>query len=132
VVTARCAVCPCESARIETLAPGQLPARWEKLPGTIQAGIQQARWPGTWHLLIKGPAHGHVYGVRIDAARADQIAWALRDPLCFAQVRQAGFHDDAGFCGDCDAAYCYVHWDAVDSGYGWCPRGHGKSLDPDW
>ena len=31
-----------------------------------------------------------------------------------------------------DAAYCYFHWNAVDSEYGFCPHGHGKSLDPDW
>ena len=50
----------------------------------------------------------------------------------FAQVRTAGFYDDAGFCQDCDAPYCYQHWHVSESGYGHCPRGHGKSLDPHW
>ena len=109
-----------------------MPARWDKLPGVIQAGILQSRSPGMWHLIAIGPADGSLYGVPIDAARAGQIAWALRPPLRFAQVHQAGLYDDAGFCDRCDAAYCYYHWNAIDSGYGWCPRGHGKSLDPDW
>jgi hypothetical protein len=47
-------------------------------------------------------------------------------------VHTAGFYDDAGFCRDCDAPYCYRHWHVSESGYGYCPRGHGKSLDPHW
>ena len=50
----------------------------------------------------------------------------------FAQVRTAGFYDDAGFCQDCDAPYCYQHWHVSETGYGYCPRGHGKSLDAHW
>jgi len=132
IITPRCAICGIDSTRVETVAPGQMPARWDKLPGIIQDGIRQARKPGMWHLITIGPAAGSLYGVPIDAVRAGQIAWALRPPLRFAQVHQAGLHDDAGFCAHCDAAYCYYHWNAIDSGYGFCPRGHGKSLDPDW
>jgi hypothetical protein len=128
IITPRCAICGIDSARIETIAPGHLPARWDKLPDTIQ----EQRQPGQWHLIAVGPADGSLYGVPIDAIRAGQIAWALRPPLRFAQVHQAGLHDDAGICPHCDAAYCDYHWNAIDSGYGWCPRGHGKSLDPDW
>jgi hypothetical protein len=100
------------------------------LPSFVQAGILRERKPGRWHLLFTGPAAGNGHGVPIDAVRAGQIAWALRPPLCFVQVHEAGLYDDAGFCADCNAAYCYVHWNAIESGY--CPHGHGKSLDPDW
>jgi hypothetical protein len=48
--------------------------------------------------------------------------------LCSA----AGFYDDAGFCQDCDAPSCYRHWHVSQTGYGHCPAGHGKSLDPHW
>ena len=65
-----------------------------------------------------------------DASRAGRIAEAFRQPWSYAQVHTAGFHDDAGFCGECDAAYCYRHWQVSDIGFGHCPRGHGKSLDP--
>ena len=43
-----------------------------------------------------------------------------------------GFYDDAGFCQDCNAPYCYRHWHVSETGYGHCPAGHGKSLDPHW
>jgi hypothetical protein len=72
------------------------------------------------------------YGDPIDATRAGRIAWAFRPPLCFAQVHTTGFYDDAGFCQDCDAPYCYQHWHGSESESGCCPRGHGKSLDPHW
>jgi hypothetical protein len=63
----------------------------------------------------------------IDASRAGRMAWAFRPPLHFAQVHTAGFYDDAGFCPDCDARYCYQHWHVSESGYGDCPRGHGTA-----
>ena len=82
--------------------------------------------------MVKGVATYNGYGDPIDASRAGQIAWAFRPPLCFAQVHTAGFYDDAGFCPDCDAPYCYKHWHVSETGYGHCPRGHGKSLDSHW
>jgi len=72
------------------------------------------------------------FALLIDASPAGRIAWAFRPPLHFAQVHTAGFYDDAGFCQDCDAPYCYRHWHLSESGYGYCRRGHGKSLDPHW
>jgi hypothetical protein len=132
VVTPPCAVCGTSSARVELVAPGQLPAGWEQWPGTVRVGLARQREPGQWYLLVKGVAAYNGYGDPIDATRAGQIAWAFRPPLCFAQVHTAGFYDDAGFCADCDAPYCYRHWHVSESGYGYCPRGHGKSLDPHW
>ena len=49
-----------------------------------------------------------------------------------SRTATAGFYDDAGFCQDCDAAYCYRHWHVSETGYEHCPAGHGKSLDPHW
>jgi hypothetical protein len=132
VVTPPCAQCGASSARVELVAPGHLPAGWEHWPGTVQAAIVRQRQPGQWYLLFKGIAASNGYGDPIDASRAGRIARALRPPLCFVQVRTAGFYDDAGFCQDCDACYCYRHWHVSESGYGHCPRGHGKSLDPHW
>ena len=68
------------------------------------------REPGQWYLAFKGIATYNSYGDPIDVSRAGRIAWAFRPALCFAQVHTAGFHDDAGFCLDCDAPYCYRHW----------------------
>ena len=131
MVTLPCAACGTPAARIELVAPGQLPAQWDQWPSTAQASVTRDRQPGQWHLLVTGPA-GNGYGDFVDTARAGQIAWAFRPPLRFAQVRTAGFYDDAGFCPGCDAPYCYRHWQVTESGYGSCPRGHGKSLDPHW
>ena len=130
VVTPPCAVCGTPSARVELVAPGHVPAGWEQWPGTVRASIARQRQPGQWYLLVAGPATDNGYGDPIDAARAGQIAWAFRPPLCFAQVHTAGFYHDAGLCPDCDAPYCYQHWHVSESGYGYCPHGHGKSLDP--
>ena len=107
VVTPPCAACGTPSARIELVAPGHLPAGWEQWPGTVQASIVRQRQPGQWYLLFKGVATYNGYGDPIDASRAGRIAQAFRPPLRFAQVHTAGFYDDAGFCQDCDAPYCY-------------------------
>ncbi len=64
--------------------------------------------------------------------RANAILAALSQPYDSAKIRAIGFYDDAGFCQECDAAYCYRHWHVTRSGYGYCPEGHGKSLDPHW
>jgi hypothetical protein len=116
-----CAVCGTPSARVELVAPGGLPAEWERWPGTVRDTFLD-REPGQWYLLLDGVAAGNGYGDPIEASRAGRIARAFRPPLCFAQVHTAGFYDDAGFCQDCDAPYCYQHWHVSDSGYGSSPR----------
>ena len=132
VVTPPCAACGAPAAHIELVPPGQLPAEWDHRPGTVQASIARQREPGQWYLLFNGTATCNGYGDPIDASRAGRITRAFRPPLCFAQVHTAGFYDDAGFCHDCDAPHCYQHWHVSESGYGYCPRRHGKSLDPHW
>ena len=64
------------------------------------------------------------------ADRAQVIIEAFRRPYRFPQVHTAGLYDDAGFCEQCDAAYCHRHWHLSDTGHGRCPHQHGKSLDP--
>ena len=133
VVTPPCAVCQAPSARIELVAPGELPAGWEHWDTRRRGSFLLHREPERWLLILKGVATENGYGGDpVDASRAGQIAIAFRPPLSFAQVRNAGFYDDAGFCQDCDAPYCYRHWHVSEGGYGYCPRGHGKSLDPHW
>jgi hypothetical protein len=132
VVAPSCAACGAPGARIELVAPGQLPAGWDQWPGTVQANVVRQRKPGQWYLLFQGITTYNGYGDPIDASRAGRITQAFRPPLSFAQVHTAGFYDDAEFCQDCDSPYCYQHWYVSESGYGHCPRGHGKSLDPHW
>jgi hypothetical protein len=133
VITPPCAACGAPSAHIELVAPGQLPAGWDQRPpGTMPGSILRRPEPGRWYLLAKDIATGKSYAGPIDASRAGQIAWAFRPPLRFAQVRTARFDGDAGFCPDCDAPYCHQHWHLSGTGYGYCPCGHGKDLDPHW
>ena len=132
VVTPPCAACGTPAARIELVAPGQLPAEWDQWPSTVQGNILRRRQPGQWYLLVQGIATDNGHGDSIDTSHAGRIAWAFRPPLRFAQVHTAGLHDDAGFCQDCEVPYCYQHWRLSDTGYGYCPYGHAKSLDPHW
>jgi len=127
-----CAACGAPATRIELVAPGQLPAQWEQWPSTVRHSIRRQREPGQWWFLFKGIAAYNGYGDPIDASRAGKIAQAFQPPLSFAQVHTAGFYDDAGFCEDCDAPYCYHDWHVTESGFGYCPCGHGKSLDWYW
>ena len=102
VVTPPCAACGTPSAHIELLAPGQLPQG-----GTSGLAPHEAASCGDLSQdsgisCARTPVSDTSYGGPIDASFAGRIAWALRPPLRFAQVRTARFHDDAGFCPDCE------------------------------
>ena len=127
VVTPPCAECGNPAARIELVAPGQLPAEWKQWPRTVQDIISRQRQPGQWYLLFKGTAAYNGYGDPIDASRAGRITQAFRPPLSFAQVHTAGFYDDAGFCQDCDAACCYRHWHVSESAMAIVPAATAKA-----
>jgi hypothetical protein len=132
VVTPPCAECGTPATRIELVAPSQLPARWEHWPCTVQDSFLQHRGPGQWYLIRDSVATSNGYGNPVQAGEAGRIAQAFRPPLRYDQVATAGLYDDAGFCQDCDVPYCYRHWHVSQTGYGHCPAGHGKSLDPHW
>jgi len=86
---------------------------------------------GRWHFRYGGIEAGNGAGDEITYEHAAQISSAFTEPLDYDRVRTAGLFDDAGFCEKCRVAYCFEHWDSSD-GYGTCPNGHGKSLDPHW
>lgn len=64
--------------------------------------------------------------------RRTSFTQLLTGPVTFEAVRAAGFYDDLGFCAECGVPYCPTHWTVSPGGYGRCPAGHGKSLDPHW
>lgn len=109
--------------------PGRHQMKAQNL-GSVAANFRAAN--ARCLLLVKDIATGKSYGGPIDASLAGQIAWAFRPPLRFAQVHTARFDGDAEFSQDCDAPYCYQHWHLSGTGYGYCPYGHGKDLDPHW
>ena len=128
-ITVPCAACGNQAARIEILPPGQLPAGWDQWPGPALGRFIRPPDPGEWYILRHGIAGGNGYGGPMPAVLAGQIAWALRSPLCYAQVRTARFDDDLGFCPDCEVPYCHQHWHPTDTGHGHCPYGHGRNTD---
>lgn len=128
-----CAICGMPSARVELVAPGELPAHWGTWPDWEKDTFaRHYRDPARWHLLYKGPAAESGLGRAIDSAEAATIMKAFQPPLTYPRVHVAGFYDDAGICGECDAPYCRTHWHVSESGLGRCPAGHSKSLDPHW
>jgi hypothetical protein len=131
-VTPPCAACGSPAARVEIVPPGQLPARWDRWPGISPARFVQEPDPRQWYLLRQGIAGDGSYGIPVPAGTAGQLAWALRSPLRYAQVRAARFRDDLGFCPGCEVPWCYRHWHPAGTGYGHCPYRHGKDLDPHW
>jgi hypothetical protein len=86
-----------------------------------------------WRFIYRGIAGGNGGGDIVTDERAGLLTAAFADPPNFKLMREADLHyDNAGYCTQCGVAYCYDHWDPTVGGYGTCPRGHGKSLDPHW
>jgi hypothetical protein len=132
VMTPLCAACGTPSTRIELVAPGKFSAEWEQWPATVRAIIVRQRRPGQWYLLFKGVAADNGYGESIDASQAGRIAQAFRAPLCFAQVPHGRVLRRRGILPALRCPYCCHHWHVTETGYGYCPYGHGKSLHPHW
>jgi len=135
----QCAVCGSPATRVEIVAPGRVPAEMEQWKAERRQAFGEHRDPGSWCLLSEGVAAGNgrvgdgieETGELIEAAFHEA---AFHEPYTYAQVPTAGFYDDAASCEQCDAAYCYRHWrvSASETGFGYCPQGHGKSPDPHW
>ncbi|MFE0529856.1 hypothetical protein ACFW0V_19890 [Micromonospora parva] len=130
-----CAVCGRPAAHIELVAPNSQPTDWQRWSPPQRDAYTAARQRHSgqqWWLLFSGIVAGDGSGRPVDPAEAQRIADAFTRPYRYTAVTSAGFYDDAGFCGHCDAPYCYHHWNVSNTGYGTCPQGHGKSLDPHW
>lgn len=145
VVQFDCAVCGKKASRIELTPPGAIPPTWASFDAKNRAILERRREssPEKWWLVYSGPDSGSGGGHQIDEDEAERIlALMTTTPLTGEIVTQAGFHDNAGFCTQCGAVgpqsstaprpYCYDHWNVSSTGYGTCPSGHGKSLDPHW
>ncbi|WFF00206.1 hypothetical protein [Micromonospora sp. WMMD964] len=130
-----CAVCGRPAAHVELVAPASQPAdlhRWSPQQRDAYNAARRCHDDQQWWLVFSGIVAGNGSGRPVDPAEAQRIADAFTRPYRYAAVTSAGFYDDAGFCGQCDAPYCYHHWNVSSTGYGRCPQGHGKSLDPHW
>ena len=127
-----CAVCGAAAASVELVPPGALPSEWRTWPPELQKTYTENHDPQAWRFLFEGIDSGNGLGDDVTATEALRYATAFARPLTYERVHQAGLYDDAGFCASCRLPYCSKHWDVSSGGYGRCPRGHGKSLDPHW
>jgi len=132
LVEPRCAHCDGVASRIELVPPGKLPSQWSRWTATTREAFSRYHDPRSWRFIFEGICAGNGLGDDISADRASQIAIAFTAPLGALRIRGADLYDDAGFCAACAAVYCFDHWGAPATGYGTCPQGHGKSLDPHW
>ena len=127
-----CSVCGVRAARLEMVAPGDRPARWEQWSPAQQRSFTEYRPVTSWWVLFEGIVAGNGIGSEPSPAEGERLARIFSEPLTWESVHSAGFYDDLGFCRECGVAYCANHWSVSAGGYGRCPRGHGKSLDPHW
>jgi hypothetical protein len=132
VATPECAECGRQTSRVELVAPGEYPAEWAQWDVDRKESFLRRREPGEWWLLFEGVDTGNGGGDSVTAESAALLADAFAAPYRYERVHTAGFYDDAGFCGTCDAPFGRFRWNVSSSGYGHCPQGHGKSLDPHW
>jgi hypothetical protein len=92
-----CAVCGKQAALVELLPPGHS-AGWADHPSPkVRAWYQQVRKEKPWWLRFDGVAAGSGSGLPIAQDEAERIVAAFAEPLTYARVHDAGFHDDAGF-----------------------------------
>lgn len=100
--------------------------------GRLAATIELSGTPDAWLLIYSGPGGSNGKGDRIPAEEAAAIRKAFTPPYVAADIRAAGFYDEAGYCAECAKFYCPDHWNLTSTGSGQCPIGHFKSLDPHW
>lgn len=128
----KCSRCEQAAASIEIIAPEAEPAEWLAWPEERRQIFRRYRKPEEFLFLYEGPGGSNGWaGDAISPEEAQRIIAACTSPSA-ATIRDAGLYDNAGFCVACGAFYCPEHWSISETGYGVCPAGHGKSLDPHW
>jgi hypothetical protein len=129
VFTKHCVTCGRDAARVEVLSPQEFDELLRSWPEERRQGWERLKTP-TSYFLISQTVGGSGHRI-ITAQEADRIQRALSEPLDL-EALQATFYDRAGYCVECGEYYCGRHWSISATGYGRCPNGHGKSLDPHW
>jgi len=127
----KCVVCGATCATIEIIPPEELPLEWDNWTPDHQESFRTYRKSDKFYLRYSGPGGGNgQVGDAIAPERAERVVEAFSRPPSKESIRAADFYDNAGFCLECSEFYCPLHWSISDTGYGYCPSRHGKSLDP--
>ncbi|MFI6943658.1 hypothetical protein ACIBI4_30705 [Streptomyces sp. NPDC050418] len=125
VLYVSCALCKAQIVRLELARPGAHPASWHAWPAGVRRTYEGLRDSASWWLIVDGNGCSNGLGQNLAEAQAQHYRAALRYPRTYRQVHSAGLPGDAGFCAQCDVAYCERHWRAQRDGAGHkCPRGH--------
>lgn len=129
----KCETCGAPSATIEVIGPHELPVEWASWSPARHEMFDKYRVLATHCFLYEGPGGSNgLVGNTISAERADSVIAAFTGAPSAEKIEAAGLYDDAGWCQEGRDFYCPKHWSISISGYGFCPNGHGKSLDPHW
>jgi hypothetical protein len=130
--TPACHVCGKRAVTLEIIPPGALPQEWDDWNAQSQQIFRERRKPDDYVLIYRGIAAGNGgAGTPKSEREAREIVEALVPEFRVEAIHEH-LYDDLGYCAACGVFYCYEHWSPSTIGYGHCPRGHGKSLDPLW
>ncbi len=132
ILSQKCSECNNWASKIEITEPNGYPqeaASW----GTKElSNYEKYRNFDSYYLIYSGPggSSGNI-GNPIDEETKTALINTFTEPFNSIKIKEL-FYDMAGYCSVCQKFYCSTHWNTSAYGYGKCPNGHGKSLDPHW
>lgn len=127
-----CSKCGNRAAKIEIVEPNAYPNDAIKWNAKDYVHYNKFRDFKSNYLIYSGPGGSNGFiGNPIDLKRKAALIDAFTKPYNAILIREQ-FYDMAGYCATCNKFYCSKHWYTTSSGYGKCPKGHSKSLDPHW
>ncbi|MFI7387254.1 hypothetical protein [Streptomyces sp. NPDC049813] len=122
-----CAVCKAQVTRLELARPGAHPASWYGWGAEERQAYGQVRDTAAWWLIVDADGAANGLGENLGDTEARSVQAAFEYPRSYARIHAAGLKGDAGFCPECDVAYCVRHWRGTGAGApDKCPRGHGR------
>jgi hypothetical protein len=131
-IAVRCDRCGRDAAAVQIYPPGAIPeGALDRLPAYLVAMTLP-----TLRVSYSGPDSGGgadpVDPARHDGVRALLAMEIQPKPRDAIATCLGDLYDDAGYCTPCSSTYCDRCWQISSTGFGTCPHGHGKSLDPHW
>ena len=124
-----CHVCGKRAVKLEVVPPGELPQDWSEWDPELKQVFLQWHNPEKYRLIYEGICAGNGLGDDLGEQEARDIVREIVPTLQIDAVRER-WYDHLGYCPECGVFFCYEHWSPSVGGYGYCPEGHGKSLDP--
>lgn len=121
-----CVLCGAQTAHLELSPPTVRPLSWSRWEALERKRYDELRDPVLWWLVLESELHDNGLGENVTEAQAALLRGAFTHPRRYCRVRAAGLPGHAGFCPDCDVAYCPQHWRSAPGGPARCPCGHPR------